>query len=80
MSQTIQRRKRPFPVTVIAVVNTLGWLMANTIWVYSMTFTLARDLYVGLTTGTVVFLFFAVFALASTAYLWVRRTWFWQEP
>jgi hypothetical protein len=60
-----------------------GWtaaLRANTIWVYSMTFTLVRDLYVGLTAGTVFFLFFATFAMVSTVYLWETRRRFWQEP
>jgi hypothetical protein len=60
-----------------------GWtaaLMANSIWIYSLTFTLVRDLHVGLTAGTVFFLAFALFAMVSTAYLWVRRSWFWPEP
>lgn len=60
-----------------------GWtaaLMANTIWVYSMTFTLVRDMYVGLTAGTIFFLFFAAFAMVSTVYLWRTRRWFWHEP
>lgn len=57
-----------------------GWtaaLMANTIWIYSMTFTLVRDLHIGLTAGTAFFLFFAAFAIVSTAYLWARRDLFW---
>lgn len=53
-----------------------GWLaaiMANTIWLYSMTFSLVRDLYIGLTPATAFFLIFAVFAGFSTVYLWKER-------
>lgn len=60
--------------------TTWGWtaaLMANTIWLYSMTFTLVRDLAIGLTGGTVFFLVFAAFAVFSTVYLWMRRDLFW---
>jgi len=59
-----------------------GWtaaLMANTIWIYSMTVTLVRDMHTMLTEGTLFFLFFAVFALFSTVYLWIRRDLFWKE-
>ncbi len=59
-----------------------GWtaaLMANTIWIYSMTFTLVRDLLVGVTFGMVFFLFFALFALGSTVYLWKIRFHFWKS-
>jgi len=59
-----------------------GWtaaMMANTIWLYSMTFTLVRDLYIQLTAGTIFFLFFAGFAIFSTIYLWIKRDWFWKE-
>ena len=53
-----------------------GWLaaiMANTIWLYSMTFSLVRDLFIGLTPANAFFLFFAVFAGFSTVYLWQKR-------
>lgn len=59
-----------------------GWtaaLMANTIWLYTMTFSLVRDLFITLTGTTVFFLSFALFALISTVYLWSRRELFWQE-
>lgn len=59
-----------------------GWtaaIMANTIWLYSMTFTLVRDLYIGLTAGTAFFLFFAAFAIFSTIYLWKVRDLFWAK-
>lgn len=59
-----------------------GWtaaMMANTIWLYSMTFTLVRDLLTSLTAGTVFFLVFAVFAAFSTVYLWLRRALFWNQ-
>lgn len=59
-----------------------GWtaaLMANTIWLYSMTVTFVRDLNTMFTAGTLFFLFFAVFALFSTIYLWIRRDLFWME-
>lgn len=57
-----------------------GWtaaLMANTIWLYSMTFTLVRDLMVGMTGTTVFFLFFMAFAAFSSVYLWLKRELFW---
>lgn len=57
-----------------------GWtaaLMANTIWFYSMTFTLVRDLMVGMTGATIFFLFFVAFAAFSTVYLWLKRDMFW---
>lgn len=58
-----------------------GWtaaLMANTIWFYSMTFTLVRDAATGLTSATVFFSFFLLFAAYSTGYLWKNRRLFWQ--
>lgn len=58
-----------------------GWaaaLMANTIWLYSMTFSLVRDIYIGLTAGTAFFLIFAIFAVFSTIYLWKKRRLFWE--
>jgi hypothetical protein len=57
-----------------------GWvaaIMANTIWLYSMSFSLVRDLYIGLTPGTAFFLIFAIFAGCSTIYLWIKRDLFW---
>jgi len=60
-----------------------GWtaaMMANTIWLYSMTFTLVRDLYTQLTAGTIFFLFFAGFAIFSIIYLWIKRDLFWRGP
>lgn len=59
-----------------------GWtaaLMANTIWLYTMTFTLVRDMIIGLTAATAFFLFFAVFAVFSTVYLWTQRSLFWTK-
>ena len=59
-----------------------GWtaaIMANTIWLYSMTFTLVRDFYTGLTPGTAFFLVFAGFAVFSSVYLWKHRGLFWHE-
>lgn len=59
-----------------------GWtaaLMANTIWFYSMTFTLIRDLTTGLTGATIFFLFFMAFAAFSTVYLWLSRGLFWNR-
>lgn len=56
-----------------------GWLaaiMANTIWLYPMTFSLVRDFYIGLTPGTAFFLVFAIFAGISTVYLWKNRNLF----
>lgn len=53
-----------------------GWvaaIMANTIWIYSMTFTLVRDIYVQITYGMVFFLFFAFFSFYSTYYLLKHR-------
>ena len=53
-----------------------GWtaaIMANTIWFYSMTFTLVRDMTTGLKGFTIFFLFFMVFAMFSTIYLWKNR-------
>jgi len=49
-----------------------GWtaaIMAITIWFYSMTFTLVRDMTTGLTGFTLFFLFFMVFAGFSTIYI-----------
>jgi hypothetical protein len=60
-----------------------GWtaaMMANTIWLYSMTFTLVRDIYTQFTAGTIFFLFFAGFAIFSTIYLWIKRELFWEKP
>jgi hypothetical protein len=57
-----------------------GWMaaiMANTIWLYSMTFSLVRDVHIGLTPGTAFFLIFAIFAVFSTIYLWNKRALFW---
>lgn len=59
-----------------------GWtaaMMANTIWFYSMTFTLVRDLVIGLTGATILFLFFMAFAAFSTVYLWLKRELYWGE-
>jgi hypothetical protein len=59
-----------------------GWtaaLMANTIWVYTMTVTLVRDMMVTLTAGMLFFLGFAVFALLSSIYLWWQRSLFWTD-
>lgn len=58
-----------------------GWtaaIMANTIWFYSMTFTLVRDFTTGLTGFTLFFLFFMIFAGFSTIYLWINRRLFWK--
>ena len=58
-----------------------GWtaaMMANTIWFYSMTFTLVRDIATGLTPATIFFSFFMAFATFSTVYLWKNRKFFWQ--
>lgn len=58
-----------------------GWtaaIMANTIWFYSMTFTLVRDFTTGLTGFTLFFLFFMAFAAFSTFYLWRNRRLFWK--
>jgi hypothetical protein len=57
-----------------------GWtaaMMANTIWIYTSTFTLVRDMYVGITAGMVFFLAFALFAVWATAVLWRERERFW---
>lgn len=57
-----------------------GWtaaMMANTIWIYTSTFTLVRDLYVGITGGMVFFLAFALFAVWATVVLWRERARFW---
>jgi hypothetical protein len=59
-----------------------GWtaaIMSNTIWVYTMTFTLVRDLMVTITFGMVFFLFFAFLAIISTIYLWRIRKVFWNN-
>ncbi|HYE12771.1 MAG TPA: hypothetical protein VEF53_21640 [Patescibacteria group bacterium] len=59
-----------------------GWaaaIMANTIWLYSMTFTIVRDLLVTITPAMIFFSFFAIFALVSTIYLWNNRYLFWQN-
>lgn len=53
-----------------------GWtamLMGNAIWLYTATFTVMRDLYVGVTDATLFFLPFTLFALGSSVYLWRRR-------
>jgi len=57
-----------------------GWtaaLMANTIWLYTMTFSLVRDFLLTLTGTTLFFIFFALFAFVSTIYLWRKRALFW---
>lgn len=53
--------------------------MANTIWFYSMTFTLVRNLTTGLTGPTIFSLFFMAFAAFSTVYLWIHRGLFWKQ-
>jgi len=55
-------------------------IMANSIWFYSMTFTLVRDLTTVLTGFTVFFLFFIEFAMLSNIYLWKNRKVFWNLP
>ncbi|MCR4436563.1 MAG: hypothetical protein QHH06_12170 [Clostridiales bacterium] len=58
-----------------------GWtaaMMANAIWVYTMTCTMVRDLSVKITFGLIFFSIFALGALASTAYLWHKRSRFWK--
>jgi len=60
--------------------NPWGWtaaVMAKTIWLYSMIFSLVRDAFPSLTAGTVFFLFFAAFAVFITDYLWQKRRLFW---
>lgn len=59
-----------------------GWLatfMANTIWMYTMTFTLIRDLMTQITAGTLFFLGFAAFAIFSSIVLWQKRFLFWEK-
>lgn len=57
-----------------------GWtaaMMANTIWLYTMTYTIVRDLLVTITSAMIFFSVFAFFALISTIYLWKKRYLFW---
>lgn len=59
-----------------------GWtsaMMVNAIWVYTMIFTLVRDLMVEITFGMVFFSVFAVGAIIITIYLWRKRSLFWNE-
>ena len=59
-----------------------GWttaLMANAIWIYSMTVAIVRDLLTQVTAGMVFFVPFALFALGSSVYLWRQRQRFWVQ-
>lgn len=59
-----------------------GWtaaIMANIIWLYTMTFTTVRDLLVTITPGMIFFSIFALFAIISTLYLWKIRYLFWHD-
>jgi uncharacterized membrane protein (DUF2068 family) len=59
-----------------------GWtaaIMANIIWLYTMTFTIVRDILVIITPAMIFFTFFATFALFSTIYLWKTRYLFWRN-
>lgn len=58
-----------------------GWtaaMMANALWVYSITVILYRDLYTKLSPGSVLFLPFAIAAVWATVYLWKYRHDFWK--
>lgn len=61
--------------------KTWGWtaaMMSNTIWVYTMTYTMVRDIMVKVTFGMVFFSVFALGAMVSTVYLWQKRRLFWE--
>ncbi|MBN1824916.1 MAG: hypothetical protein JW958_01535 [Candidatus Eisenbacteria bacterium] len=52
-------------------------LMANVLWVYSMTVIWVRDLHAGsVSPGALLFTPFAIFAVWATAYLWKKRNLF----
>jgi hypothetical protein len=59
-----------------------GWtaaFMGNTIWLYTITFTLVRDILTTITATTIFFSCFAGFAIFSTIYLWNSRRLFWSS-
>lgn len=54
-----------------------GWLcaqIANSLWIYSMSVILFRDMFTRFTPGSVLFLPFLLVALASFPYLWKVRS------
>ncbi len=60
-----------------------GWTtaqLANILWIYPLTATWTRDLYLGsLSPGNAIFLPFALFAVWTTIYLWQIRHLFWAK-
>jgi hypothetical protein len=71
-------------VSIIGLIKMKPWgwvpaFMATTIWLYTMTFALVRDLHTEITLGTLFLLPFAAFAVFSTVYLWIRRDLFRSE-
>ncbi len=56
--------------------SSLGWttaLVANSLWIYSMTVILIRDFFTTWSPGSILFLPFLIVAIISTPWLWNNR-------
>jgi hypothetical protein len=70
------------PILILSIpgllrLNSWGWIatqMANILWVYSLTASWTRDIYIGIINpGNILFLPFAIFSIWSVYYLWINK-------